>query len=662
MTQVRGDLYVLLDAWPHYTGREITQAFHTQALRFHPDKNPDEEATAQFQKIQDAYAVLSNPESRTDYDLRGVWPDDGTHAQEIGRVTDEAHSYTHHMPPKMPKARRKLVPSPEEYENDIIKPLGRGQGHAWRCDDFELETLYQSSGDKVQATWSPTSQAYLFARPDYHRDPTFAGPQFDDARGSTRPDFHEDPFFANQDIFDFAPPDEGELEEYRRKKWDLEMNCDEARTETAKVSQSSPNRAKYAGTKLVGGAAGGGGGSKFLKLFGVQDKTFITEALPPPQPRAIREAADAARGAHDNRSLAVRQKKGGHVQPAIAFRTFAEEDEEEEELGEDESRKRRQRQQAAEHAAITALGQTPQQRRRAYARKQHQFQHQHQQEHQQEGDDDDDEIPMPSGWKTHDRLKTALAAERAAQQGKGGHARRADGPTAGQRADPAGRAAWQTARAAGRPRAGGERAALDVELAERYRAVWKLQAEQAVPARQALERAEAEVEMEAGARNRCSSRSSSSRIGGGVGASAGTPQDRLQRKTKNKKKHNKKGEAEDEDEELAPRSFNGQQHHQQQQQQQRSLAAVTTTPADDEVGVGLSARELARKQHERAQGRVRAAERAARAAEAQLEQATAREAESRQQQAGRGRTAAVERRKGAGPNVRPLKAKGLKKK
>lgn len=51
---------------------EIRKAYRRLALKWHPDKNPDNpEATAEFQKISSAYEVLSAPERREMYDSTG---------------------------------------------------------------------------------------------------------------------------------------------------------------------------------------------------------------------------------------------------------------------------------------------------------------------------------------------------------------------------------------------------------------------------------------------------------------------------------------------------------------------------------------------------------------------------------------------------------------
>ncbi|OXA45692.1 dnaJ homolog subfamily C member 21 [Folsomia candida] len=50
---------------------EIKKSFRKLALQLHPDKNPDraDEAKAEFQVLQQAYEVLSNPQERSWYDL-----------------------------------------------------------------------------------------------------------------------------------------------------------------------------------------------------------------------------------------------------------------------------------------------------------------------------------------------------------------------------------------------------------------------------------------------------------------------------------------------------------------------------------------------------------------------------------------------------------------
>ena len=49
----------ILDLPTKFTTEELKQAYRKKALKFHPDKNPEADATEQFQRISEAYNYLS---------------------------------------------------------------------------------------------------------------------------------------------------------------------------------------------------------------------------------------------------------------------------------------------------------------------------------------------------------------------------------------------------------------------------------------------------------------------------------------------------------------------------------------------------------------------------------------------------------------------------
>ena len=67
------DYYKILGVDRNATQEEIKKAYRKLALKYHPDRNPgDKSAEEKFKEINEAYAVLSDPEKRKKYDMLGA--------------------------------------------------------------------------------------------------------------------------------------------------------------------------------------------------------------------------------------------------------------------------------------------------------------------------------------------------------------------------------------------------------------------------------------------------------------------------------------------------------------------------------------------------------------------------------------------------------------
>ena len=61
--------------------REIRKAFKKLALKYHPDKNSEDDAHEKFLKINRAYEILKDEEKRKKYDLFGEDGLDGSNSK-----------------------------------------------------------------------------------------------------------------------------------------------------------------------------------------------------------------------------------------------------------------------------------------------------------------------------------------------------------------------------------------------------------------------------------------------------------------------------------------------------------------------------------------------------------------------------------------------------
>src|SRR4051812_12115097 len=66
------DYYEILSVEKTADGEEIKRAYRRLAMKFHPDRNPDDPtAEAKFKECAEAYEVLSDPARRERYDRFG---------------------------------------------------------------------------------------------------------------------------------------------------------------------------------------------------------------------------------------------------------------------------------------------------------------------------------------------------------------------------------------------------------------------------------------------------------------------------------------------------------------------------------------------------------------------------------------------------------------
>ncbi len=69
MVDYNKNYYQILGIKKDARTKEIKTAYRELSLKFHPDKNPDQNAKSKFIEVVEAYEVLSDPEIREDYDL-----------------------------------------------------------------------------------------------------------------------------------------------------------------------------------------------------------------------------------------------------------------------------------------------------------------------------------------------------------------------------------------------------------------------------------------------------------------------------------------------------------------------------------------------------------------------------------------------------------------
>jgi molecular chaperone DnaJ len=78
----RKDYYDVLGVAREASEKDIKSAYRKLAMKYHPDQSKASDAEERFKEISEAYAVLSDPEKRRQYDQFGHAGIDSTYTQE----------------------------------------------------------------------------------------------------------------------------------------------------------------------------------------------------------------------------------------------------------------------------------------------------------------------------------------------------------------------------------------------------------------------------------------------------------------------------------------------------------------------------------------------------------------------------------------------------
>lgn len=71
MTTSKRDYYEVLGVSRNASAADIKSAFRKLAMKYHPDRNPDESAVAKFKEAKEAYEILSDEQKKAAYDRFG---------------------------------------------------------------------------------------------------------------------------------------------------------------------------------------------------------------------------------------------------------------------------------------------------------------------------------------------------------------------------------------------------------------------------------------------------------------------------------------------------------------------------------------------------------------------------------------------------------------
>lgn len=173
------EYYIILGIDKNANDIEIKKAYRQLALKWHPDKNPDnkEEAEAKFKKIGEAYFVLSDAKKRQIYDRHGK---DGV------RRANDSRSYSQHHHAKYGSNNNG---SNHHHHH-------RTRFHHFHNNGYQRSRSFTTSSDSFEDAFKDP----FFTRHRHNHGPSTASSAFGDADKVFRDFFGTDDPFSN--LFD----------------------------------------------------------------------------------------------------------------------------------------------------------------------------------------------------------------------------------------------------------------------------------------------------------------------------------------------------------------------------------------------------------------------------------------------------------------------------
>jgi molecular chaperone DnaJ len=97
MAEALRDYYEVLGIPRDADAKAIKDAFRKLAMQYHPDRNKAPDAEARFKEIAEAYAILSDPKKRAEYDTRGHAGVAGFSAEDLFSGIDFGDIFGNHF-------------------------------------------------------------------------------------------------------------------------------------------------------------------------------------------------------------------------------------------------------------------------------------------------------------------------------------------------------------------------------------------------------------------------------------------------------------------------------------------------------------------------------------------------------------------------------------
>ena len=151
------DYYAILEIDWQSPPEQVRAAYRRLSKKWHPDLNPGKDVTREMQDINEAYALLKNPEKRARYDkeylLHQQAPERPTEGQAHSQQTHHASDEQHNFDGWSMWGQQYNSSWWDVQDNDVENDMNEARRYAEDIVEDFLRNLKTTTKNAVQGAW-----------------------------------------------------------------------------------------------------------------------------------------------------------------------------------------------------------------------------------------------------------------------------------------------------------------------------------------------------------------------------------------------------------------------------------------------------------------------------------------------------------------------------
>ena len=147
------DYYEVLHVSQGASSDEIKAAYRRESIKWHPDKNPNVDTTLQMQRVNEAYAILKDPEKRQRYDYEYNRFKQTKQTRSSSQTSQSESTYSR-SEQEQKKTNNTWTYDYEVHDEKVKEDINNAREYAKKLVEEFMSSLKQSAKDAAKGAWS----------------------------------------------------------------------------------------------------------------------------------------------------------------------------------------------------------------------------------------------------------------------------------------------------------------------------------------------------------------------------------------------------------------------------------------------------------------------------------------------------------------------------